>query len=146
MYAKSQPSSLWVSWLLAVSAGVAFFGVVLVVAPGVARQGFSLLAFGDPERIASFGPDAIAYISLAHAVLGSVMFGWGVALLLVVRRLLARGLRLGWQIVAVSVCAWFVPDTSYCLWSGFWPNAVLNLVFIFLFVLPLVATRGQCRQ
>ena len=31
----------------------------------------------------------------------------------------------GWQIIAVSVAAWFIPDTTFSLWSGSWQNAVL---------------------
>jgi hypothetical protein len=36
-----------------------------------------------------------------------------------------------------SALAWFIPDTSYSLISGFWQNAVLNLAFAMLFALPL---------
>jgi hypothetical protein len=74
------------------------------------------------------------------------MFGWGIALVLVVRGLVARGSRLGWQIVAVSAGAWFVADTSFSVWSGFWPNVLLNLVFLVLFAVPLVATRDVCHE
>ena len=117
------------------------FGLALVVAPALARQGFSLLVYSDQDRIASFGQEAARYISLAHAVLGGVMFGWGVALALVIRSVFAKGHRAGWNIVALSVCAWFIPDTSYSLISGYWQNAVLNIVFLLLFAVPLIATR-----
>ena len=68
------------------------------------------------------------------------MVGWGVALLLIVRGPLRRDLREGWTIVTVSVLAWFLPDTSFSLISGFGQNAVLNLVFLVLFAVPLIAT------
>ena len=140
MPATEIPSKFWVRWLVAVIFGVMAFGLILVLAPSLTRQGFSLLVYSDAERIAAFGTEAVAYISLVHAVLGAVMFGWAVALLLVVRGLFARGAFEGWQIVAVSVAAWFVPDTVFSLWSGFWQNALLNVVFIILFALPLAAT------
>jgi hypothetical protein len=133
-------SRFWFRWLLAVTIGVMVFGLALVLAPGLAREGFSLLLYADTERLATFGAEAAAYISLVHAVLGAVMFGWGVALLLIVRGSFASGARQGWRIVAVSVGAWFVPDTAFSLWSGFWQNAVLNLVFVVLFAVPLAAT------
>lgn len=136
-----RPSSpFWTQWLVAVTLGVMIFGLLLVLAPGFARAGFSLLVYGDAAQLDAFGPKAVHYIGLVHAVLGAVMFGWGLALLLVVRRLFVRGAQEGWQIVAVSVAAWFVPDTLFSLWSGFWQNAVLNLVFIVLFAIPLGAT------
>jgi hypothetical protein len=34
-----------------------------------------------------------------------------------------------------------LPDTIVSLWTGLWPNAVLNTVFGLAFGLPLVATR-----
>lgn len=137
---RQVPSAFWSRWLLAVTLGVMVFGLLLVVAPGFAREGFSLLVYGNAQQIAAFGAEAVAYIALVHAVLGAVMFGWGVALWLVVRGPFMRGAREGWQIVAVSVAAWFVPDTAFSLWSGFWQNAVMNLVFIVLFAVPLAAT------
>ena len=140
------PSAFWVRWLVVVTLGVMVFGLALVVAPGLAREGFSLLVYGDRQQIATFGTMAAQYIGLVHAVLGAVMFGWGIALLLVVRGPFARGAREGWQIVAVSVAAWFIPDTAFSFWSGFWQNAVLNLVFIFLFAIPLAATYQDFRH
>jgi len=140
MHRSRQPPSFWSRWLLAVTIGVMVFGLTLVLAPGLAREGFSFLVYANTERIAAFGDDAVEYVALVHAVLGAVMFGWGAALLLVARGLFARGVREGWQIVAVSVVAWFIPDTAFSLWSGFWQNAVLNLVFIALFAAPLSAT------
>jgi hypothetical protein len=138
-----KPAPIWIAWLLTVSVGVVLFGLTLVVAPELARTGFSALVFGDTGRIGSFDPIAVRYISLAHAVIGGVMVGWGVALVLVVRGPFAAADPIGWRIIALSVLAWFVPDTAYSLWSGFWQNAVLNLVFLMLFAVPLLATRNS---
>lgn len=140
MHPMRKPSLLWVDWLLVVSVGVVLFGLVPVVAPELARQGFSLLAFADSQRLGAFGESAVHYISLAHAVLGGVMVGWGAAIFLVVRGPFAAGAAIGWRIIAISVATWFVPDTAYSLWSGFWQNAVLNLVLFVLFAVPLAAT------
>jgi uncharacterized protein YjeT (DUF2065 family) len=134
------PSTLWSRWLLAVTIGVMVFGLALVLAPAIAREGFSLLVYADTTRIAGFGVQAIEYIALVHAVLGAVMFGWGVALLLVVRGPFPRGAPEGWMIIAVSAAAWFIADTAFSIWSGFWQNAGLNLIFIVLFAAPLAAT------
>lgn len=128
------------SWLRLASLAVAVFGGVVVLAPELARQGFSLLVYADRQRIGLFGAQAGAYIALVHAVLGSVMVGWGLALWLVVRGPFAHGARHAWTTVALSVGAWFVPDTAFSLWSGFWQNALLNLGFATAFVFPLAAT------
>ena len=146
MRSDYQPSRFWINWLLAVSAGVVAFGLVLVIAPSLSRQGFSLLVYASPERVDAFGQEAARYISLATAVLGGVMVGWGAALFYVTRSLFARGSKTAWNLIALSVGAWFLPDTSYSLLSGYWQNAVLNTVFLFLFAVPLWATRGKLRD
>jgi hypothetical protein len=123
---------------------VALFGLSLVLMPALALQGFSWLVYGDPGRLQALGGEAARYISLAHAVLGAVMFGWGLMLVAVVRRMLAQGSKLGWQLVAGSLTVWFVPDTVYSLISGYWQNAVLNFGFALLFAVPLAATGKPC--
>lgn len=134
------PSIFWTRWLRVVVLCVAAFGLLLVLAPQLTRQGFSLLLYADTQSIGAFGAEATRYIELVHAVLGAVIFGWAIALWLVTNRFFARGERIGWQIVAISVMAWLVPDTAYSLWSGFWQNAALNAAFGVLFAAPLVAT------
>ena len=132
-------SRFWMGWLTAATVLMALFGLVLVVAPGLAREGFGLLVYSSSERISGFGPEAADYVELAHAVMGSVMVGWGVALLLVLRGPMRRNPAEGVRIFATSLLCWFLPDTAFSLISGFWQNAVLNLVFALLFAVPLVA-------
>jgi hypothetical protein len=145
MESRSQPPTFWIHWLLAVEGGIVAFGMALVLAPGATRQAFSLLVYSAPEHIDSFGTEQVRYISLAHAVIGGVMVGWGAALYGITRALLARGDRTGWNLVALSVAAWFVPDTAYSLLSGYWQNALMNAVFLTLFAVPLLASRGSTR-
>lgn len=119
------------------------FGLALVLAPSLARQAFSLLVYASAERIDGFGDEPARYVALTHAVLGGVMVGWGAGLFYVTRTLLAQGSRVAWNLLVLSVGAWFVPDTSYSLLSGYWQNAVLNAVCLALFVVPLWALRDQ---
>lgn len=133
----------WFRWLLVVIVGVMLFGISMILSPDLIRQFFSLLVFASAKSIESrFGTSAVAYITLVHGVLGAVMFGWGVSLLLVLLGPFRRGSREGWLILSVSVAVWFIPDTLFSLWTGFWQNAVLNLVVGLLFAIPLVATYG----
>jgi hypothetical protein len=142
MHPIQTSSRFWICWLSAVSAGVVLFGLALVFAPEFARQGFSLLLYSQAKTIDAFGDEPVRYLSLAHAVIGGVMVGWGAALLYATASLLSKGSRIGWNLVALSVAAWFVPDTGYSLWAGFWQNALLNAVFFGLFALPLWAIRS----
>ena len=134
-----RPVTFWLTLLRVVTVGVILFGLVLVVAPSLAREGFSLLVYGSGNKIGEFGNEASDYIGLSHAVMGSVMVGWGAALLLVLRGEPTARLRDKLWIFVVSLAAWFIPDTSFSLISGFWQNAVLNTVFAVLFVIPLTA-------
>jgi hypothetical protein len=137
------PKTLWLAWLRIATVFTIAFGLFLVVAPALSRQGFSLMVYSSADRIGGFGSAAADYIELAHAVMGAVMVGWGVALLLVLRGPMRRNVREGALIYAVSLTCWFVPDTIFSLASGFWQNAILNLSFAVVFAIPLVALLMQ---
>ena len=139
----SASDRFWLTWLSTVSAGVMLFGLCLVLFPKMALRGFSLLVYSSPGHIQTFGATAVQYIVLTHAVLGAVMFGWGLLLLLLVLGPMRRKSRATWQIFLISLTAWFVPDTAFSLLSGFWPNALLNLVFAIFFALPLFMIHRQ---
>jgi hypothetical protein len=130
----------WRRWLTAASIVVILFGLSMVLAPGPLKKFFAILLYSSPGALDAFTAPAVSYIALAHAVLGSVMFGWGIALLLILFGPFRRGAREGWRMLAISLAAWFVPDTAFSLWSGFWRNAVLNAALAVLFAVPLAAT------
>ena len=140
--AFSRLSPIWPRWLSLASAGIMAFGLIMVLLPALTMEGFSLLVYGSSSRIAGFGTEPGRYIALAHAVLGAVMLSWGLLLWFVVRGAFARGEREGWRMVALAVAAWFVPDTAFSLWSGFWHNALLNVLILLLYAVPLAATRS----
>lgn len=140
MTQHTQHHLVWYRWLLVVSVGVMVFGIGMVLAPNLTRQLFGLLLYASADGLDGFGAGPLAYVTLVHGVLGAVMFGWSVALLYIVLGPFRRRSREGWQMLAVSVACWFVPDTAFSLWMGFWQNAVLNLGFVLLFILPLAAT------
>lgn len=133
--------TIWYRWLYAAILGVMLSGILMVLVPGLIKQGFSALVYSAPSAIESkLGTEANAYITLVHGVLGSVMLGWGVAMLLALRGPYRRREREGWLLLAVSLAAWYVPDTLFSLYTGFWQNAILNTVFAVLFAIPLAAT------
>ena len=76
---KSTQLNFWFRWLVAADIIVIAFGAAQALLPDLVRQGFSLLVFGSASYINTFPQDAIRYITLTHAVMGSVMIGWGVS-------------------------------------------------------------------
>lgn len=132
--------------LVAATAGLMLFGLALVLMPGFTLQTFSLLVYASAAHLNTFGPEALAYISLVHAVLGSVMFGWGAVLMFLALGPVRRGSQDAWWMFVVSLLAWFIPDTAYSLLSGFWQNALLNAGFALLFASALGGLRSFTTQ
>ena len=138
---RNSPQFLfWWRWLIVVTVGILLFGIGMVLAPAVTRRFFSLLLFSSSESLSAFGAPVVAYITLVHGVLGAVMFGWGVALLLILLGPFRGGAKEGWLILVGSLLAWFVPDTVLSCWLGYWQNAVFNATLAMLFAVPLGAT------
>lgn len=74
---------------------------------------------------------------LLAAISGGVMVGWGAMLWLVVTRLLPTDPSLAAALVRTSAFAWFVVDSTGSIVAGAPLNAVLNIVFLAAFLLPL---------
>lgn len=128
--------------LVAVIVATGLFGLAMVLLPGLTLRGFGLLVYGTPEALLRLDAVARHYVELTHAVLGATIFGWSVALLAVaLGPLRRRSDAAAWRLIALSLLAWFLPDTTFSLLAGSWPNAVLNLVFALAFAAPLAALR-----
>lgn len=137
---KSTQLNFWFRWLVAADIIVIVFGAAQALLPDLVRQGFSLLVFGSADYMENFPPDAIRYITLAHAIMGAVMIGWGISMMYTLFTQFRTGEWTGWVSIAVAMTFWFIPDTSMSILTGFWQNAVLNVGFILLFAIPLAAT------
>lgn len=135
-------SGFWLRWLQAACVAVQAFGLFMVLSSAGTKALFGWLLLGDSAAIDRFPASAADYIGLLHAVLGAVLFGWGVALFLIVRWLHPHHPEAVRRIVVLSIIAWAVPDTAFSLWSGYWQNAALNAAFVALFVPSLIALRA----
>jgi len=142
----SQSQLVWWRVLVTVILGLVLFGLLLVSLPDFSARTFSLLVYSSPARLESFGVEATSYIRLVHAVLGAVMVGWGVLFLFIALGPLRKGSRDACRMFAVSLLAWYVPDTTYSLVSGFWQNAVLNTVIAIFFAVPLAVLWSEARN
>lgn len=133
---------LWWRWLVVATVVVLAFGLAFVVLSGPMQRVFESLYF-SPRTGSTLGSDAAAYTAFMGAVLGAVMIGWAVLLLFVLYGPFRRMETAAWNMIAASLVAWFVPDTAFSLWSGFWHNAILNTVMLAAFAVPMVATYGR---
>jgi hypothetical protein len=142
--ATSTPT-FWINWLTYTAEFTVLFGLLMVLAPGLTQQAFGLLVFQDAAQFYAFDSQAAAYIELAHAVMGSVMVGWGALIFMLVRKLNVKDAKETCCMITISVLLWYVPDTAFSLYSGFWQNAVLNSGFAVLYAVPLLALRKYYR-
>lgn len=132
---------IWWRVLVIVILGLMTFGLALVLFPDFAVKVFGLLVYSSFSQLDSFSPEALRYIKLVHAVLGAVMFGWGLLFLFIVLGPLRQRPRDAWRMIVVSLTAWYLSDTAFSLVSGFWQNAVLNTGIVVLFAVPLIGLR-----
>jgi hypothetical protein len=121
---------------------VLVFGLTLVLLADPMQRALESLYY-SPRAASALDSDAAAYTAFMGAVLGAVMVGWAVLLLFVLHGPFRRMETAAWNMIAASLVAWFVPDTAFSLWSGFWQNAVLNTVMLAAFAVPLAATCGR---
>jgi hypothetical protein len=133
------PSPFWWRWLIVATVVVLAFGLAMVIIPELISRLFAAI-LSSSHIIESLAEPAKTYHLLFQGVLGGTMAGWGTALLMVLLTLFRRGMREGWTIISISLIAWFIPDTAFSLWSGYWQNGILNLIFLALFAIPLGAT------
>ncbi|MDQ7840938.1 MAG: hypothetical protein RDU83_07915 [bacterium] len=138
-------TAFWWRWLVVAAVTVLAFGLSLILLPGPMQRAFESLYF-SPRALSPLEPDAAAYAAFMGGVLGAVMIGWAVLLLFVLYGPFRRMDALAWDMIAASLVAWFVADTGFSLWSGFWQNAILNTVMLAAFSVPLVGTYRRFRR
>jgi hypothetical protein len=80
---------------------------------------------------------------ILSAILGGILVGFGVLQWLVVTKLFTREPALARQMLLTSMGAWFVVDCTASAIAGAPFNAVMNVPFLLLFVVPLWRGNAQ---
>ena len=137
---------LWWWSLVVLTAATLLFSLAMVALPAPTQRLFGGLYLSAPGGISAFGAGAAHYIGFVTAVLGAVMAGWAAAMLVVLLGPFRAGRPDAWWLIAIPLVVWFIPDTAYSLWSGFWQNVALNIVVLVLFAIPLVASYSGFRR
>jgi hypothetical protein len=130
----------WWRWLLLVTMLVMLFGLSMVVLPDAIQALFNFVAFQNRGIEDLFSAEAVHYIKFVYGVLGVVMFGWMISLLFILFGAFRRGEREGCLAMALSIGLWFLIDSAWSAYMGFWGNVLLNIGFFLLFFMPLAAT------
>ncbi len=127
-----------VYWLKFASLLVIGFGLMISLAAYPTTTGLTLfytdLVFWPLDGAQSISmPEA----RILCAVLGGVMVGWGVLFWLITAKLYSREPELARSMIYWSIGTWFIIDSLGSIVVGVPVNALLNISFLLLFVLPL---------
>ena len=74
---------------------------------------------------------------LMCAIIGGIMAGWGLMMWQITTRLYPREPALARTLILTGIGTWFVVDSSASLLAGAPLNALFNIGFLLLFVIPL---------
>lgn len=72
------------------------------------------------------------------AISGGILAGWGMMIWLITTRIYAHDPALGGPLIVIPTCVWFVVDSTGSVIAGAPFNAVLNLSFLAILVLPVI--------
>ena len=136
-------SNLWVDYMTVVAGLVIVFAAGMVLTPWVSDGLFGWMFLGETGDPPGASEEIAEYLQFTHGILGAVMIGWMIVVIWLVRGPVAAGDQAAWRALTASIVGWFLIDTTYSLISGFWENAVLNVVFMLAFLPGLAGTRPQ---
>ena len=133
-------SAFWRSWLNVWAGVVIVFGLVLAgggldATDMVAEAAFAIVGGG-----ASL--EWTPHLRFSVALMGAVTMGWGVTYL----ALFMAAHRLGgaagpvWHPATTGMIVWFFIDSALSVATGFWMNAVSNVVLAVGYLLPVLAS------
>ena len=138
---------LTISILKWASIGLVIFGIAIAAA-AVPSMAWLMTQFID---LAFWPFDGAQTLSAAEtrflcAICGGVLTGWGVVLYQVTTRILVKEPELAKSIILWSAGSWFVVDSLGSIASGAPMNALYNLAFLALFVVPLMMRQASSAE
>jgi hypothetical protein len=131
-------------WLKNAAILVILFGPVVSLAAHPATAGlngmFVDLAFWPFNGLPTIDDPATRLLS---AISGGLTMGWGVMIYLLATKLYPREPQLAGSIILTSVVIWFVTDSIGSAFAGAPANVLINLVFLVIFLVPILGARSK---
>ncbi|WP_270730724.1 excinuclease ABC subunit A [Shimia sp. Alg240-R146] len=123
----------------------AFIGLLMVAALLGAQPVMAL--FLDLTHLPLDGRQTFSSDSelVLGAISGGLLFGFGVMAHQVTTGVYATNPDIGGRILMRGIVSWFIVDSFGSILAGAWFNVVLNLGFLALFIVPLLAARPSFR-
>ncbi len=140
-------STFWTRWLLLTFILLIGFGLILIFVPSVFQNTIGRLSynqlFNGEEAFAALSDENATYLEFNLQVMGAIIVGWFIPLVGIIVQPFRQGETWAWNVITLSVVAWFILDTGASLASGITPNALGNLGFFIPIIIPLLATYHQ---
>ena len=100
-----------------------------------------------------FWPDGIVsdlgtatFRSFIYSLCGVVMLVWGIIMFYVVKNAVAKLEAWAVNALIVSTCVWFPIDEFFSVQCGVWVNAIFNIPFFLILIIPLVLLEIQIKK
>lgn len=133
-----------IAWLQVVLSIVFGYSLLLVIAGSTAQSLFTWFGFGPNSSIDT--EEVRDYLRLPYMVLGSVMAGWSLLMIQLVRGPLRDGSSWAFRYLVRSLLVWFTLDTGMSLALGYPTHALFNIPFALALGIPLLSLRSSATE
>lgn len=134
--------SFWQRWLFFVGIIISVFGALMSFLSGtLIYELFNQLinpVFWGSDAV---GENAKGFQQFVYGVLGATMAGWGIFMTFIAHYSFRNMEKWAWNCILVGTLAWFILDTSLSLYHKVYINAMSDMVFLIMVMLPIIFTK-----
>ena len=137
-----------VVWLKIASLLFALFGIMIAL---LNQTHIFQIAFNDQInpvfwKEAVMTAEAVYFQQWIYGLLGATCLMIGIMIFFIVKYAFAQRERWAWNCLIAGVAAWFIIDETISLYYAVYFNAVLNLVLLMAFLVPLFLTMADFKN
>lgn len=83
------------------------------------------------------------FMEFSYNLLGVIMMVWGILLLFILKNSFSKKEKWAWNSIFVSLMVWFPVDEFFSLYHKVYYNAIGNLFFLAIFIIPLLLIKSS---
>jgi hypothetical protein len=91
-------------------------------------------------------PGTAVFRSFIYSLCGVVMLVWGIIMYYIVKNAVAKHEIWAVNALIVSTCVWFPIDEFFSVKYSVWVNAIFNIPFFLILIIPLVLLKIQIKN
>jgi len=80
----------------------------------------------------------VLFKGFIYSLLGVLMIVWGIQLFFIIKFALRKKEKWAWFCIFISVIVWFPIDETFSIYYGVYFNAIFNIPFLLLLLIPLI--------